>query len=784
VTPSAGGSLPSTSFSLAPTYNGGGVSTGTTIAASVLTTPASTTPATAVQPRRVHRTQPFKMGDDIESFISRFEWSCMMDHVTDAEKAGNLLLSLDPKIFAIVDRELDANEKLNYDTLKRHLLKRFDIYKEAGLRRVLFTTLKREVGETHEDYYSRLLEVGNKAFTEENALTIDRMIRDQFMVKNDDKTRLYLIEKAPKTAKEALSLAISFQAAHSFNEAMKDSALTVATADVNGNNKPDTRVAGKGDTPVDRRDRSSSRDRNFRRNRNVSFEGDRQQSIGHSRDSSRERYYSDVRDRYDNDRDRGSGRRSPSFTNRYDNENRGNSRYWPDSQDRYDRGRNDRSREASRERYSSGAQGRFTGNRGQFDEKYPPNARRSSGEFNGDRSHLFDREVKMNSPQNRRGGRFNNQNRRRRDYSANSIDSHVTLPYVIGFFNQVEVPMLVDTGSAVTIINEDVWKLLKSNEPLDKVPFSVKSVTQHALEIVGQKDLQFQLKSKSKTTRPREFNCKIFVARGLAKEAILGLDFLQQYEAYVDTGNHKLVLFQNGTRSVHNLISRPNSGRTIAVVVKEDQTIEAKSQARIQCTLQEELDDGTLVYFEPHEEYLNTVPVAIAGVVDLTNQGEITTQIANPTCSSVDVKSGTVVGHVEPISSKQQDNTSYSKFNPKSPRSTDWLKKVDIGQEGFSHTEQRAITDLLLEFEDVFSHGEYDLGRTNIIEHAIEIVGEKPKRCGPRPLNPAMRQELEKQMNDLLKNDLIQPSSSEYACPVVLVKKKDGSIRFCCVRVA
>jgi hypothetical protein len=81
----------------------------------------------------------------------------------------------------------------------------------------------------------------------------------------------------------------------------------------------------------------------------------------------------------------------------------------------------------------------------------------------------------MNSPQNRRGGRFNNQNRRRRDYSANSIDSPVTLPYVIGFFNQVEVPMLVDTGSAVTIINEDVWKLLKSNEPLDKVPFSVKS---------------------------------------------------------------------------------------------------------------------------------------------------------------------------------------------------------------------------------------------------------------------------------------------------------------------
>ena len=47
-------------------------------------------------------------------------------------------------------------------------------------------------------------------------------------------------------------------------------------------------------------------------------------------------------------------------------------------------------------------------------------------------------------------------------------------------------------------------------------------------------------------------------------------------------------------------------------------------------------------------------------------------------------------------------------------------------------------------------------------------------------MNPAMRQILKDTIDDLQKNDLIQPSISEYACSVVLVKKKDGSLRFCC----
>ena len=85
------------------------------------------------------------MEDDVESFLSRYECYCKMEHMDDTEKAGHLILALDPKVYSIIDRELTMEEKNNYDTLKRHLIKRFDIFKEAGLRRVLFSQLKREI---------------------------------------------------------------------------------------------------------------------------------------------------------------------------------------------------------------------------------------------------------------------------------------------------------------------------------------------------------------------------------------------------------------------------------------------------------------------------------------------------------------------------------------------------------------------------------------------------------------------------------------------------------------
>jgi hypothetical protein len=55
----------------------------------------------------------------------------------------------------------------------------------------------------------------------------------------------------------------------------------------------------------------------------------------------------------------------------------------------------------------------------------------------------------------------------------------------------------------------------------------------------------------------------------------------------------------------------------------------------------------------------------------------------------------------------------------------------------------------------------------------------KPVKLPPRRLPIAQREIAEKEIKTMLDQDVIEKSCSPWASPIVSVKKKDGSIRFC-----
>ncbi len=86
------------------------------------------------------------------------------------------------------------------------------------------------------------------------------------------------------------------------------------------------------------------------------------------------------------------------------------------------------------------------------------------------------------------------------------------------------------------------------------------------------------------------------------------------------------------------------------------------------------------------------------------------------------------------------------------------------------------VMNLLREFADIFS----DVPKiTHLVEHEIKLTSDIPVRSPPYVAPFAMRNVIEKELDDMIKMDIIEPCKSPYASPVVLVKKPDQSFRLC-----
>ena len=87
---------------------------------------------------------------------------------------------------------------------------------------------------------------------------------------------------------------------------------------------------------------------------------------------------------------------------------------------------------------------------------------------------------------------------------------------------------------------------------------------------------------------------------------------------------------------------------------------------------------------------------------------------------------------------------------------------------------------VVCEFPEVFPDGILDVPLERELEFAIDLVpGTRPVSMEPYRMSASEFSELKKQLEGLLENKFVRPSVSPWGAPVLLVKKKDGSMRLC-----
>ncbi|KAM7288160.1 uncharacterized protein ISCGN_031849 [Ixodes scapularis] len=93
-----------------------------------------------------------------------------------------------------------------------------------------------------------------------------------------------------------------------------------------------------------------------------------------------------------------------------------------------------------------------------------------------------------------------------------------------------------------------------------------------------------------------------------------------------------------------------------------------------------------------------------------------------------------------------------------------------------STEEKKQVATLIGEFEEIFS----DLPeKTNLIECDLKLTTEAPVHVKQYPLRIKVHETVEKEITEMLRLGGIERSTSPFNAPIVLVKKSDGSSRFC-----
>ncbi|GBN86053.1 Retrovirus-related Pol polyprotein from transposon 297 [Araneus ventricosus] len=206
-----------------------------------------------------------------------------------------------------------------------------------------------------------------------------------------------------------------------------------------------------------------------------------------------------------------------------------------------------------------------------------------------------------------------------------------------------------------------------------------------------------------------------------------------------------------------------------SVLSKEKTIIPARSECLIQGAAEASGKFRYAVTDFPSQVSQKGVLVA-ATLVDLKKEA-IPVQVLNLDHKPKTIRKGAVIATCEPV----VDIVARPQEFSESLRLPSILENL----EGLNEEQRTAVKELLQEFQNLFSTSDSDVGRCNMTQHRINTGNHPPIKQYQRRLPLAKKEEAERLVKEMVDNGIIEESSGPWASPIVLVKKKDGSTRFC-----
>jgi transposase InsO family protein len=213
------------------------------------------------------------------------------------------------------------------------------------------------------------------------------------------------------------------------------------------------------------------------------------------------------------------------------------------------------------------------------------------------------------------------------------------------------------------------------------------------------------------------------------------------------------------------------------VRLAKEYVIPARSEAIVNGIVDGRIDGTALI--SPLEDTQEPGIAVARALVDIS-RGTCPVRILNPTEIDIVMKERDIVAGAEEADEVQvQPLPPGPTANGDIPAHLHDLYKKAVDEAKLDSVLAEQLKQLLIKHSSVFASSDDDLGRTTLVEHHIDTGDAPPIRQPPRRLPVSQQEDCEKEVTAMLAKGVIEPGQSPWASPVVLVRKKDGSLRFC-----
>ena len=289
-----------------------------------------------------------------------------------------------------------------------------------------------------------------------------------------------------------------------------------------------------------------------------------------------------------------------------------------------------------------------------------------------------------------------------------------------------------------------------------------KTIAQEDLPILGRVNVPFEVAGQKHVI-------SLYVSESVDVPCLLGLDFLQAVPCVIDLPRKKLNLTpRESVRSVSvdvTSVGKVKLGRDFSVPPGAEVIVPGYAHA---CTYR----GSALV-----EPTLDIPGIEVVRCLCLVNVSEsaIPVVVRNVTFDHITIPKHKDVADLEVSFVEAQISDPVADSQSDAPVSSTKLEDlVDLSDTELTALQRDALFAVLRKHERMFDG---HIGHTDLITHRIDTGEHPPVRQSPRRIPPHLRDEVRSQLDDLVRQGILEEADGSWSSPVMLTRKKNSKWR-------